>query len=265
MAPMTPIPVSALLRDLVKNFRAILRRNLVGIYLYGSLTQKAFNPKRSDVDCIVVTRRALSATQFSKIGKWLVMAEQSNPWTARLQSTFLLRDELFTMNSKACLYQFGQFKRSTSDGNPIVWMNVLESGVVLCGQRPASFVPRITPGIIFEALERELGYLREEICEKPKSEWRDVPLYRAYAVLTLCRIMYTFKKGTVVSKPRAAKWVINHHPGPWNKTILRALENKAYTRSGLIPLSQIVRFIDFADAQLRDTVVPQASESCTFR
>ncbi len=250
MAPMTPIPVSALLRDLVKNFSIILGRNLVGIYLYGSLTQKAFNPKRSDVDCIVVTRRALSATQFRKIRKWLVLAEKSNPWTARLQVSFLLRNELFTMNSKSCLYQFGQFKRSTSDGNPIVWTNVLESGVVLCGQSPASFVPEITPGIIFQALERELGYLREEICEKPKSEWRDVPFYRAYAVLTLCRILYTFRKGTVVSKPRASQCVIDHRPGPWNMTILRALQRKVYTRSGSIPLSQIARLIDFADAQL---------------
>jgi len=252
MAPMTRIPaqVSALLRDLAKNFRAILDRNLVGIYLYGSLTQKAFEPERSDVDCIVVTRRALSATQFRKIGKWLTVAAKLNPWTARLQATFLLRNELFTMNSKACLYQFGKFKRSTSDGNPIVWMNVLESGIVICGPGPASFVPPITPEIVFQALERELAYLREEICQNPHSEWSDAPFYRAYAVLTVCRILYTFRKGTVVSKPRAARWVIKHLPGRWNKTILRALESEAYTRSGSIPLSQIAPLIDFADAHL---------------
>ena len=45
--------------------------------------------------------------------------------------------------------------------------------------------------------------MKNEISTKPHSEWRDVPSYRAYAVLTLCRIFYTFKEGTVVSKPRA--------------------------------------------------------------
>lgn len=185
----------------------------VGIYLHGSLTQRAFNPKRSDVDCIVVTRRGLSDAQLRRLGAWLSRAAEVNQWAARLQMLFLLRNEVLTMNSKACLYQFGLLKRSDSDGNPIIWMNILQSGVVLFGPSPESFVPVITPEMLFQALEREVGYLREEISGKPQSQWRDVPSYRAYAVLTLCRILYSFRKGTIVSKQRAAKWAIKYLPG----------------------------------------------------
>jgi Domain of unknown function (DUF4111) len=245
-----PAQASALLKDITARLPGILGRNLVGVYLYGSLTQRAFNPKRSDIDCIVVTGRDLSDAQFNKVGAWLARAAESNPWTARLQMLFLIRNEVLTMNSKACLYQFGSLKRSGSDGNPIIWMNVLKSGVTLFGPRPESFVPAITPEILFHALEREVGYLREEISGKPESEWRDVPSYRAYAVLTLCRILYSFRKGTIVSKPRAARWAIKHLPEAWRGIILQALETHAAGQSADISLSRIEQFIDFADAQL---------------
>lgn len=248
-----PSQISALLHDLAAQLPLILGSKLVGIYLYGSLTQRAFNPKRSDVDCIVVTQRNLSEAQFRRLDVWLARSAKANPWVARLQIQFLIKDEVLTMNSKACLYQFEKLKRTGSDGNPIIWINVLQSGVVLFGLPPESFVPAITREMLFQALERELGYLQEEISTKPESEWRDVPSYRAYAVLTVCRILYSFRKGPIVSKPRAARWAIKCLPAEWGKIIRQALEINDARDDGKPPaisLSSIRRFINFADAQL---------------
>jgi hypothetical protein len=244
-----PAQVSDLLGEITTRLPVILGRNLVGIYLYGSLTQRAFDPRRSDVDLIVVTRRDLSDAQFRRLDAWLARTSESNPWTMRLQMIFLIRDEVLTMDSKACLYQFGKLNRGGSDGNPIIWMNVLESGVVLYGPRPETFVPDITREILFEALVREVGYLREEMIEKRESEWRDVPSYRAYAVLTLCRILYSHEHGTIVSKKRAAKWALRNLPERWHGIITRALESGG-ERESSVPLSRIRKFIAFADAQL---------------
>lgn len=250
-----PAQVSALLEEIAGRLPFILGRNLVGIYLYGSLTQRAFDPTRSDVDCIVVTQRDLTDAQFRRLEAWLARAPESNPWAKRLQMLFLIRDEVLTMDSKACLYQFGQLARSGSDGNPIIWVNILESGVVLYGPPPDTFVPPITPEILFAALEHEVGYLREELIEKPKSEWRDVPFYRAYAVLTLCRILYSHRKGAVVSKKRAARWALKNLSEEWHELIRRAL-TPASEGPSTLPLPRIRRFIAFADRQLhRDKVV----------
>jgi len=248
-----PAELSALLEDLVARLPVLLGRNLVGLYLYGSLTQSAFNSVRSDVDCIAVTQRALSDAQFGRLRKWLALSAKSNPWTARLQMSFLLRDQVLTVNSRSCLYQFGKLKRSRSDGNPIIWMNVLKSGEILYGPRPESFVPRITPQILLQALVREVGYLREEIIAKPRSKWRDVAFYRAYAVLTLCRILYSFRKGTVTSKPRAAKWAIDHLPDELRKIVTHALASDAGKLRGSISLRRIAQFIDLVEAQLHNT------------
>ncbi|HMF56705.1 MAG TPA: aminoglycoside adenylyltransferase domain-containing protein [Pyrinomonadaceae bacterium] len=260
-----PAQVSDLLDDLATNLPVILGRNMVGIYLYGSLTQAAFNSKRSDVDCIVVTERDMSKAQFKKLGTWLAHAAESNPWATRLQILFLIKTEVLTMNSKACLYQFGLLKRSGSDGNPIIWMNVLKSGVVLHGPSPESFVPLITPEILFQALEREVNYLREEISQKPESDWRDVPSYRAYSVLTLCRILYSFRKGAIVSKRRAATWAIKNLPKEWRELILQALETYDANHSIDISLSLIEQFIDFADAQLHAAPVKSYRQQRTGR
>ena len=167
--------------------------------------------------------------------------------------SILIRDQLLIPNSKYCLFQFGELKRDTSDGNPIIWINVLDSGVTLYGSPPESFVPMITGQMFFDALKRELNYLREELIEKRNSEWRDVPFYRAYAVLTLCRILYSLAKGTVVSKPRAAKWAMRQVPDQLKGIILQALDSDrdSENRSAAISLPRIRQFINFAEARLR--------------
>jgi predicted nucleotidyltransferase len=256
-----PTSVSALLQEITDRLSVILGPNLVGFYLYGSLTQGAFNPKRSDVDCIVVTERDVGDAQFKGLGAWLEGPAPSDPWMARLQMTFLIKGEVLTMDSSACLYQFGRLERIKSDANPIIWMNVLESGIVLYGEPPESFVPRIGREVMSRALEREVGYLRDEISTKPDSEWRDVPSYRAYAVLTLCRILYTFKKGAVVSEPRAARWAVKNLPDEFRAIILQALAAGDSPASAEIPLSQIERFVDLVDTQLHSLPGPGPSRS----
>jgi hypothetical protein len=248
-----PVQVNHLLREVTEHLPVILRRNLVGIYLYGSLTQRAFNPKRSDIDCIVVTRRDLTEPQFKKLGTWLTEAPKSNPWVARLQMSILIRDQLLIPNSRYGLFQFGQLKRGISDGNPIIWINVLDSGITLFGPAPQSFVPPISGAMFFDALKRELNYLREELIEKRDGEWRDVPFYRAYAVLTLCRILYSLAKGTVVSKPRAAKWATKQVPDKLRGIIRQAMDSDrdSENRSAAISLPRIREFIQFAGARIQ--------------
>lgn len=245
-----PAEVSALLKELATRLPAALGRNLAGVYLYGSLTQSAFDPARSDVDCVAVTRRDLSDAQFRRLDASLARLKESNPWASRLQMTFLVRGEVLRMNAKACHYQFGVLRRGGSDGNPIIWLNVLESGVRLYGESPESFVPEITREILSEALKREVNYLREELSLKPSSAWRDVPFYRAYAVLTLCRILYTHAKGKVVSKPRAARWALKHLPEEWHELVRRAAAADYGWLKMKSALSSVRRFVDFADARL---------------
>lgn len=63
-----PPDLSELLQVMATDFPAILSGNLVGIYLWGSLTYEAFDETCSDVDCIGVTRRGLDDREFFRTG-----------------------------------------------------------------------------------------------------------------------------------------------------------------------------------------------------
>jgi len=246
-----PADLSDLIRDLKTQLPEILGRNLVGIYLYGSVTNTSFNPKRSDVDCLVVTQRDLTNAQFGKLKHWLEGSVKTNLWTSRLQMLFVIKSKLLTMNARASLYQFGVLKRTGWDGNPIVWLDYLRSGKILLGPSPQTFLPEITREIFLDALKRELNYLREEISENPESEWRDVPMYRAYAVVTVCRILYSLNKNDIASKPTAAKWALKNLPKRWHGIIGQALDFNESRREKGIRVKQIAAFISFAEGRVR--------------
>ena len=242
-----PDALETLVADIRTELPIVLGKNLVGIYLYGSLTQAAFNPKRSDVDAIVVTTRALTTREFRAVSRWLRRSAGANPWGRRLQLSFLIRNRILTPGAPSCLYQFGRLVRSRSDGNPIIWLNVLESGIVLAGPPPRSFVPPISDTMLNAALKRELDYLRREIITKSRSRWRTVGFYRIYAVLTVCRILYSLRTRTVPSKGTAARWAIDRLPANHRRLIRRAFQAHNGSRATALRVADIVSLIEFAE------------------
>ena len=246
-----PLPFE--FRDAVARLRDdlpdVLGSRLVGVYLYGSVLDPSFVPGRSDLDCITVTSEALEPAEFDRLGAWLKKMQAEDETFERIQMSLLVRDRVLEDDPSACLYQFGHLVHSGSDGNPIIWLDYLQRGLILLGPDPGEFLPTIGPDVLRQALVRELGYLRDEITTKPESEWRGRASYRAYAVLTLCRILYSAATAQVTSKATAAEWAIHHTPG---EADLHDLIRIAVGVSDLafvarIPLPQIERFIVHVD------------------
>ena len=50
----------SLIRGYVERAKEILQDNLIGVYLHGSSVMGCFNPRKSDIDLIVVVDRPLS-------------------------------------------------------------------------------------------------------------------------------------------------------------------------------------------------------------
>src|SRR5437870_3409977 len=222
--PRTPSQyVATLLDQLARQLQADLGRNVVGLYVYGSLTQNAFDPRRSDVDCVAVIRRRVSAVVVSRLRTSFRRLSGRHSWMRRLQLTILIQRELLQFNRDGWLYQFGRLSRTGSDGNPIVWVNILESGRVVFGADPHTFVPPITPALMRAALERESGYLRAELVTRRTSVWRRRAAYRRYAALTACRILYTLETGRVAPKRTAAVWALRRLPSVHRAIVSRAI------------------------------------------
>jgi streptomycin 3"-adenylyltransferase len=236
------VQLNTFLSDLGNALQTTVGRNLVALYVYGSLTQDAFDPRRSDVDCVALIRHGLRSNVVARLRREL--RRQDGPWLRRLQLTILVSGELLRVNGRGWLYQFGRLRRSGSDGNPIIWVNILHSGRVIVGPAPKTVVPPITVRVLRAALLRELGYLRDELITKRSSMWRARLSYRRYAALTMCRILYTFATGQVASKRVAATWAQSRVPVQHRAIVRRARDTSTRGRLPLRDLRKLLLHIE---------------------
>lgn len=207
--PRIPVELSGLLGSIRADFPMLLVDNLVGIYLWGSLTYDAFDERCSDVDAVVVTRRDFNDREFAALEKWFAGSLARNRWTARLDMRFVIDGEFLDEKSRCCGFQESRFRRFGSDGNPLIWLNIGERGVTLWGSEAKRVAPGVPPECLGAALVRELDYLRAGLARFAGDRSIDAFRYNAYAVLTACRIMYTARHRTVVSKEQAYRWALD--------------------------------------------------------
>ncbi len=226
LAESIPENLSALLEEMIADFPNILHNNLIGVYLWGSLTYQAFDERCSDVDCIVVTRRDINEGEFSALGHWFEKSLKKNRWTGKLDMRFVIDDEFLDKTSKCCGFHFGKLVRHGSDGNPIIWINIGQSGITLWGKSAKEIAPQVTAQCLNEALLLELEYLKEDLAANASDNSDLAFFHNSYAVLTACRIFYTARNATLVSKDEASIWAMQETPKKWHSVIKTAKENR---------------------------------------
>lgn len=256
-----PKDLSELLQAVAADFPAMLRDNLVGIYLWGSLIYEAFDETCSDVDCIVVTRRDLHNREFSELDEWFKEMGEHNRWVKRMEMRFVIDREFLDKTSRCCgFYHYtGKLVRHGSDGNPIIWMNIGQSGITLWGKEAKLIAPHVSEQCLNEALLLELNYLKEGLASRAGDRSDKAFVYNAYAVLTACRILYSALHRTLVSKDQAYTWAMERVPAVWRAVIHAARENRLKNRGSTTrQLDQdAMRFVEFvADEINRELVRP---------
>jgi Domain of unknown function (DUF4111) len=249
-----PKDLSDLLHAMATDFPAILRGNLVGIYLWGSLTYAAFDETCSDVDCVGVTRQDLDAREFSELDAWFKNRKHKNRWVKRLEIRFVIDHEFLDKTSRCCgFYHYeGKLVRHGSDGNPIIWMNLAQSGITLWGKDAKLIAPQVSDQCLNDALLLELNYLKESLTSNAGDRSDKAFIYNAYAVLTACRILYSAYHRVLVSKDRAYRWAMETVPPMWREVIHSAKDNRLKNAGSTTPqLEQdAVRFVGFVSGEV---------------
>jgi len=228
LAKNIPKDLSELLQAIAADFPAILPRNLIGIYLWGSLTYDAFDEGRSDVDCVIATARDLNDLEFAELNEWFHTKSEQNRWVKRIDVRFVIDREFLDKTSRCCgFYHYtGKLVRHGSDGNPIIWINVAQSGVTLWGKDAKLIAPNVSDQCLNEALLLELNYLQEDLCSNVGNRSDKAFIHNAYAVLTACRILHTAHHRKLTSKDQACQWAMKMVPPIWRSVIGTARENR---------------------------------------
>lgn len=207
----TPYPdVNLVLARLLIDARAVLEGQFVGLYLYGSLSSGDFHAERSDIDFVVAVSGRLPDECIRKLEEMHRLLWQSGlKWANRLEGSYVPLEFLrrHTLNCPPCpTVNEGKFFLGEMGSDWIFQRFILrEMGVVVAGPQPKSLIDPVSKTDLRRGV---VGFVREwwaPMLEKP--ERLASREYQAYAILSMCRAMYTLETGKIASKAKSAEWM----------------------------------------------------------
>jgi len=229
--------VNATLEALLKGAREALADQFVGLYLYGSLAVGDFVPDRSDIDFVVVTEGSLPQPMAEALREMHeTLWADGSYWAQRLEGAYIPKAELRrhspdypprpTVNE-------GHFYLAGEDADWVFHRYVLrEHETIVAGPSIRALIDPIGSEGLREAARTLLQQWWQPMLHNPKR--LNKPGYAPYAVLSLCRVLYTLEHGALVSKTQAAKWAESALDPQWQDLIQWVLGWRSSWPSGRV-------------------------------
>jgi len=246
--PTPYIDMNALIEQLLSRIQEVLGKKLVGLYLYGSLVTGDFDHGSSDIDLLAAILSDIDEEEFAALQKMHDdFVHKNKQWNGRIEVAYLSVAGLKTYRSqlsKIAIISPGEPFHIKEAGNDwlINWYTVREKGIVLYGSSPKMLIDPISKDEYLHAVQRFIKAWCERIQQihlRPS---------QAYAILTMCRALYTLKNGEMVSKKQAALWAEKELP-EWFSLIQQALfwreawRNEHVDHDATLP--ETLRFVHF--------------------
>ena|SRR5947209_9438239 len=254
---MQPTPyayINELLESLLAQMQKILGKKLIGLYLYGSLVWGDFDYDTSDIDLLAALSSDLDEKEFEALQKMHAdFADNHKDWDNRIEVQYFSLYGLKTFKSQATpmanISPGEPFHRIEAGKEWLMnWYFVQENGVTLYGPNPKTIIEPITKEEFLQAVEEHAKAWREYVKRTMPSRPS-----QAYAILTMCRALYTYKNGEQVSKRQAALWAEKELP-EWSSLIQNALvwrdawRNEHVDHYATYP--ETLRFVNFVIDQI---------------
>ena len=245
---------------LIPGLKSALRRQLVGIYLYGSLIAGDFDPDISDIDLVVVLKAELNDDNFQALQRLHAQVLDEHPgWLDRLELAYISRDGLRDFRRRASTIGI------ISPGEPfhrlqagvdwlISWYPLLKEGIALYGPGIETLLGPITTDEYLAAVKAHLQAYRGLPDAAPRK--RDL----SYIILTVARGLFTLRHRRAGSKRVAAAWARRHFPA-WSALIDQAWSWRQYPPCDASAdeqiLAQTADYVDDMLSKIDKTAAPQ--------
>lgn len=251
--------VNEILFEISNNIKNILGENLIGLYLFGSLTYGDFNPDSSDIDLVTIINKSLNHHELGLVKQLHKQVEgHYQKWSDRLECSYTPVDMLKNIlppKEPRPYYGGGIFYDEAPYGNEWIINNHLlyEHGIPLIGPDLKELINPI------DIIEVQKACIRDLFQEwEPKImdlAWLDNSHYQAYFVMNLCRILYTVMCGATGSKKISAEWVKNKFGLPW-KNLIETAESWKYGKK-MSSRNESIDFIKFVIDNIKQTAIYQ--------
>lgn len=216
--------VNEILAELLSGLRSVLGDRFLGLYLYGSLAWGDFDPLRSDIDFLVVTRDVIPAETLITLKAMHARITNSGMvFAKRIEGVYIPIDRLPRYERERavhpCLCCGGEFYgEAQQDRDWIIQRYVLrERGVIIAGPPISKFIEPVLADDLRGAVRGFVLDWWAPMLEQP-DRLRD-RAYQAYAILTFCRVLYTLHFGEIGSKAVSARWVQENGYPEWRGLI----------------------------------------------
>ncbi len=232
-------------------------QTLLGLYLHGSLVTGDFDRDRSDIDLLAVLSEDVTEEDLARLLELHTRLVEDYPtWNDRIEVDYVSTLALTSFRTQP------RRMARISPGEPLHvleanrhyllnWHMARQGGVALFGPPPQEVMPEISQAEFLEGVREHANAWGEWVNDMHP------PREQAYAVLTLCRALYTSVHGAQVSKKRAARSVKPLLP-QWSALIDWALawwyEGGMQTGEGE-KFAEVVRFVEEVRARVSGLAV----------
>ncbi len=204
---------------------------LTGVYLHGSAVMGCFNPKKSDLDLLVVTetappdgeKRRFMEKVVSLNGKAPAKGIEMSVLKRRLAEEFVYPTPFELHFSPMHLERWERDPEGYiadmkgEDPDLAAHITVLKArGVTLCGKPAGEVFGEVPREAYFESIRSDVENAEEELAEDP-----------VYLTLNLCRVLAFRREGLVLSKKEGGEWALGNIPERFRGFVKRASEDYA--------------------------------------
>ena len=233
MAQMIPEETKHLINSFVDCSKNILKENLVGVYLHGSLAMGCFNPQKSDIDLIIVVNEPLSDSIKKEYLEMVIEHNAIGP-TKGIEMSIVLRKvckpfiyptpfelhfsaghlDWYKKNPK----QYIRKMNGTDQDLAAHFTIINKRGICLYGATIKEVFGEVSPSDYMDSIWYDVENAKKEI-----------KYYPMYLTLNLARVLAYKEEGLVLSKKEGAEWAIDKLPSEYHHLIRDALDD--YTKS----------------------------------
>lgn len=219
--------MEALLNEFVQNTREILDDNLVGIYLHGSYVMGCFNPKKSDLDLIIVVNEKMDDASKRAFMDMVTELNERGP-AKGIEMSIVTKDvcKPFVYPTPFELHfsvmHLGWYRDNPEDY--IQKMNGTDKDLAahftIIGKRGKCLYGQVIEYVFAEVPQKDyMDAIWDDISEAPE----DIETNTMYITLNLARVLAYKKEQLVLSKKEGGDWGIKNLPQKYHTLICDAL------------------------------------------
>ncbi len=254
----SPQPVQEFLDTIVNQIKEIIGDNLIGLYLHGSLAMGGFNPAKSDIDLLGVTKRRLENREACKLAR-LLLEFSGNPYP--IEISFLNKHQLEKWEHPSLFdFHFSEHWRSTfarksqsdlyintslKDEDLAAHITILHiSGVCLAGRAIGDVFPVIPEKHYLSSIMNDSSDCIEKTERDP-----------VYCILNLVRVYRYVKEKEISSKVEGAEWGLSYLPEKYLPILRKALTGyQTGTKKISFDMRELESFRDYVSGQIEKTM-----------